>query len=125
MLRSENEKETITPFFSEHTRQGVNWMVGETSPKSCVMSRKRLDAVLAMLKIDISKNSLLDILGGLIQVGLKTHPDSFGLVFCTFLCSWKDYQDNAKLNYKTCRIFSWGVSVCYGLVRQASSDPRR
>lgn len=46
--------------------------MGKMTPKLCVMSRKRLETALAMLKIDISgggekKNSLLVGLGGLIR----------------------------------------------------------
>lgn len=55
-----------------NTQPGADCTVGKMTPKLCVMSRKRLETALAMLKIDISgggekKNSLLVGLGGLIR----------------------------------------------------------
>lgn len=44
-----------------NTQPGADCTVGKMTPKLCVMSRKRLETALAMLKIDISgggKNNL-------------------------------------------------------------------
>lgn len=37
-----------------NTQPGADCTVGKMTPKLCVMSRKRLETALAMLKIDIS-----------------------------------------------------------------------
>lgn len=43
------------PSLSAHnTQPGADCTVGKMTPKLCVMSRKRLETALAMLKIDIS-----------------------------------------------------------------------
>lgn len=72
-------KQLCHPSVHTNTLPGADCTVGKMTPKLCVMSRKRLETALAMLKIDISggagggeerkKNppSLLVGLGGLIQ----------------------------------------------------------
>lgn len=65
-------KQLCHPSVHTNTQPGADCTVGKMTPKLCVMSRKRLETALAMLKIDISgeregKNSLLVSLGGLIR----------------------------------------------------------
>lgn len=47
-------KQLCHPSVHTNTQPGADCTVGKMTPKLCVMSRKRLETALAMLKIDIS-----------------------------------------------------------------------
>lgn len=47
-------KQLCHPWVHTNTQPGADCTVGKMTPKLCVMSRKRLETALAMLKIDIS-----------------------------------------------------------------------
>lgn len=46
-------KQLCHPSVHTNTQPGADCTVGKMTPKLCVMSRKRLETALAMLKIDI------------------------------------------------------------------------
>lgn len=48
-------KQLCHPSVHTNTLPGADCTVGKMTPKLCVMSRKRLETALAMLKIDISE----------------------------------------------------------------------
>ena len=86
-------KQLCHPSVHTNTQPGADCTVGKMTPKLCVMSRKRLETALAMLKIDISGGKKKKTLYFCMRVGLLVvldtlwGPHNLAITICQYFTS--------------------------------------